>query len=84
MKCCNKNEKSEIEFNLDGLICYCFKHSKKDLFDAVNSGTEKEIMNDIKSKMKNPGCFCEKSNPSGKCCMVDVMAFVDHVKSQRN
>ncbi|OIQ20696.1 MAG: hypothetical protein BM556_01790 [Bacteriovorax sp. MedPE-SWde] len=84
MKCCKKNDKSVIDFNLDGLICYCFQHSKKDLYDAVKAGTEEAIINDIKSKMKDPGCFCEKSNPSGKCCMADTMAFVNHVKSQRD
>jgi hypothetical protein len=48
------------------LICYCFKKSKKELFDAAKSGEENLIVDDIKSKMKNPGCFCETANPSGK------------------
>ncbi|MCO4795433.1 MAG: hypothetical protein KC493_17060 [Bacteriovoracaceae bacterium] len=78
--CCSrnnddKNQKIDLD-NLDGLICYCFKKSKKELFEAVKNGEENLIVDDIKSKMKNPGCFCETANPSGKCCLSDVQAFV--------
>lgn len=82
--CCSKNDnksqKLDIE-NLDGLICYCFKKSKKELFDAVKNAEESLILDDIKSKMKNPGCFCETSNPSGKCCLADVQSFVKAVEA---
>lgn len=84
MSCCNKNKNNEcnIEFNLEGLICYCFKHSKQELYDAIQEGKENEILNDIKSKMKDPGCFCETANPSGKCCLADNMAFIKHYKNK--
>jgi len=84
MGCCDKNEKinNEVNSELDGLICYCFKHSKKSLFDAIKSGKEKDIVDDIKKKMKDPGCFCESSNPSGKCCMTDVIDFVKRIKNE--
>jgi NAD(P)H-nitrite reductase large subunit len=83
MSCCDKSkkEKVNIEFNKEGLICYCFKHSKQELFDAIQSGNEKDILDDIKSKMKDPGCFCETANPSGKCCLADNMAYIKHFKS---
>lgn len=80
MSCCDKNEKSNVLFNGDGLICYCFNRSKKELIEAIGAGREGDILNDIKSKMKDPGCFCEKSNPSGKCCLVDVNSFIKHFK----
>lgn len=78
MGCCDKNQKTSNEdYNdLDGLICYCFKHSKQSLFDAIQSNKEQEIVNDIKKKMKDPGCFCETANPSGKCCMADILGFI--------
>ncbi len=80
MKCCKQNEKSKVEFSLDGLICYCFSYSKNELFEAIKSGSENKIVDDIKSKMNNPGCFCEQSNPSGKCCLSDIMTFIHHYK----
>jgi len=84
--CCSpKNLKNEkpIDFeNLEGLICYCFKKSKQELFEAAKNRTEQLFIDDIKSKIKNPGCFCETANPSGKCCLNDVQAFVQATKSQ--
>lgn len=77
--CCSKNneEKQKIDLeNLDGLICYCFKKSKKELYENIKSGTQGLVLDEIKSKMKNPGCFCETANPSGKCCLADVQAFI--------
>ena len=79
MKCCNSNESTD--FNLDGLICYCFKHSKQELYDAIKNGTEELIIQDIKSKMDNPGCFCETANPNGKCCLLDVQLFIKQTKA---
>lgn len=77
--CCSKNndenEKVDLD-NLDGLICYCFKKSKKELFDAVKNNEEGLFVDDVKSKMKDPGCFCETANPSGKCCLSDIQAFI--------
>lgn len=78
MSCSNKKEDIKVEFNKEGLICYCFKHSKQELYNAIQEGREKEILDDIKSKMKNPGCFCETANPSGKCCLADNLAFIKH------
>jgi hypothetical protein len=82
--CTNENENGKkIKFDLDkldGLICYCFNHSKKELYNAVKSRKEDIIVTDIKEKMKDPGCFCETSNPTGKCCLKDVLAFIKAVK----
>ena len=85
-KCCDENKKAidaNVDFeNLEGLICFCFKHSKKELFESVKTGNEDQILNDIKAKMINPGCFCETSNPSGKCCLGEVLAFIEVVKNK--
>lgn len=84
-KCCSENENinpEKINFeNLEGLICYCFNHSKKELFESIKNQNEMEVVNDIKSKMKDPGCFCETANPSGKCCLADVMTFIKVAKN---
>jgi hypothetical protein len=84
MSCCDKKEKSvaEVEFNTKGLICYCFNHSKQELLNAIKLGEERYILEDVKSKMKDPGCFCERSNPSGKCCLADFNAFIKHFKTK--
>jgi NAD(P)H-nitrite reductase large subunit len=84
MSCCDKNKKleSNVEFNKEGLICYCFNYSKQELYNAIQQGRESEILDDIKSKMKDPGCFCETANPSGVCCLADNIAFIKHFKDE--
>ncbi len=78
--CCSNNREGKVQSvdlkNLDGLICYCFEKSKKELFNAVKNGEEALIIEDIKLKIKNPGCFCKTANPSGKCCLPDVQEFI--------
>ena len=79
--CCNKSKSTSVTLdNLDDNICYCFKVSKQTLFDAIQSGTEVDIINEIKVKMNDPGCFCETANPTGKCCLGDIEAFIKLVK----
>lgn len=83
MSCCDeKNESKITQLSLDGLICYCFKHSKKELFKAIQNNKQNEILDDIKAKMKDPGCFCETANPSGECCLGDVKKFIEMVESE--
>jgi len=82
MKCCENEKENKVDLNLDGLICYCFQHSKKELYDAIQAGKEQDIIDDIKAKMIDPGCFCETANPSGKCCLADVTGFIKGVKNE--
>ena len=85
MKCCESEKK--INFSIDnenheGLICYCFKYSKSELRKAVRCGNEQQFVNEVKAKMKNPGCFCETANPSGKCCLGDINGYIEFVKKE--
>lgn len=82
--CCSNKSfekfgKIELE-NLDGFICYCFKKSKKDLFDDILIGKEKYFVDEIKTNINKLGCFCETTNPSGKCCLVDIQGFIKCIK----
>ncbi len=85
--CCNNIHNNEHEpdvnesrINFKGLICYCFKYSKSELFNRIKKNQEEEIVSDIKLKMRELGCFCETANPTGKCCLNDVKAFIYTVK----
>tara|TARA_R110002073_G_scaffold149534_3_gene303254 strand:- start:9121 stop:10311 length:1191 start_codon:yes stop_codon:yes gene_type:complete len=53
-------------------LCYCFKHSVASIKkEIVTSGTS-IAPDDIRAKMKDPGCRCETENPSGSCCLGSV------------
>lgn len=64
------------------LLCYCFQVSKLDLSRAIAQASEGDIISEIKTKMKDPGCFCEKANPSGKCCLKDIYHFIQLKKEE--
>eukprot|EP00913_Durusdinium_trenchii_P005615 g5233.t1 len=56
----------------DRPLCYCFGHSVASIKDEFTSKGRCDALEDIRSRMKDPGCFCETSNPSGSCCLGSV------------
>ncbi|MBT4760272.1 MAG: hypothetical protein HOO06_01125 [Bdellovibrionaceae bacterium] len=57
-------------------VCYCFKYTEKMIQDSCRDYDNHKVLNEIKAKMKDPGCFCKTANPSGKCCLGDVKKVI--------
>ena len=53
-------------------LCYCFGHSVASIKDELRTNGKSDALEDIRTKMKDPGCHCETSNPSGSCCLGNV------------
>lgn len=53
-------------------LCYCFKHSVASIKEELRTKGRSDALDDIRAKMKDPGCHCETSNPSGSCCLGSV------------
>jgi len=53
-------------------LCYCFGHSVASIKDELRSTGQSVALEDIRAKMKDPGCRCEIENPSGSCCLGNV------------
>lgn len=64
---------------LDVNVCYCFDHTRQSILDEFTETGNTQVLSDIKEKMKTPGCFCEKSNPQGGCCLANVSAWVKEI-----
>ncbi len=53
-------------------LCYCFGHSVVSIKDEFLAKGRSDALEDIRQKMKDPGCRCETENPSGACCLGSV------------
>lgn len=80
MECCSNKKSSIKAIKIEGQLCYCFNYTEDQFRFAISSSSEQKLVEEIKSKMKDPGCFCETSNPSGKCCLKDIYSFIDSEK----
>lgn len=67
--------------DLNVFVCYCFKYTRESILNDIKTNGGTNALKDIKKKMKNPGCFCEKSNPQGNCCLGNVTAWIKQVKA---
>lgn len=61
-------------------LCYCFKWTEEKITNELIKTKKTEALEDIKVKMKNPGCACEVLNPSGRCCLSDTAKAIKKIK----
>ena len=69
---------------LDVNVCYCFGHTRQSVLDELKSTGKTNVLDDVKVKMKDPGCFCETSNPQGNCCLGNITAWIKEAKGLIN
>jgi hypothetical protein len=65
---------------LDVSTCYCFGYTRQIILDEIKIKGETTALEIIKEKMKDPGCFCEISNPQGSCCLANNISWIKEAK----
>lgn len=63
-------------------LCYCFGHSVASIKEELRTKGRAEALEDIRAKMKDPGCVCEVKNPSGSCCLGAVAKGIETAKAE--
>jgi copper chaperone CopZ len=63
-------------------LCYCFGHSVATIKRELQSKGRSDALQDIRKKMKDPGCHCETLNPSGSCCLGAVKKGIATAQSE--
>jgi copper chaperone CopZ len=66
----------------DRPLCYCFGHSVATIEQELRTKGRSDALEDIRRKMKTPGCACEVKNPSGSCCLGTVRKGIEAAKSE--
>ncbi|MBF0445101.1 MAG: hypothetical protein HQL68_05890 [Magnetococcales bacterium] len=57
-------------------LCYCYKVLKEDVLNDFEKTGTTQVVAKIKKSMKKHGCQCEKLNPRGGCCLMDIEAWL--------
>jgi copper chaperone CopZ len=65
-------------------LCYCFGHSVATITEELRTKGQSDALEDIRRKMKDPGCSCEVKNPSGSCCLGTVAKGIETAKAELN
>ena len=54
-------------------VCYCFGISRHNIWEEIEQTGKSTLAERIKAEVKAGNCACEVKNPSGKCCLGDVI-----------
>lgn len=65
-------------------VCYCFGHSYESIKAEIEQRGTSTVVDDIKAKMKSPGCACEVKNPQGSCCLGNVTQAIKKATAATN
>ncbi len=55
-------------------VCYCFNISKKMIADEIDHAGKSASGDRIRQEVSRDNCACEIKNPSGRCCLGEVLA----------
>jgi copper chaperone CopZ/NADH:ubiquinone oxidoreductase subunit 3 (subunit A) len=68
----------------DRPLCYCFGHSVATVKEEIRTKGRSDALEDVRQKMKDLGCACEATNPSGSCCLGTVSKGIETAKAELN
>jgi len=56
-------------------LCYCFDYTRDDVFRDIGAIGSTSLPDRIKTEVQAGFCACEVRNPSGSCCLGDIVPF---------
>jgi len=56
--------------------CYCFGFTREDIENEIAATGRSTVADRITAEVKSGNCACGVKNPSGKCCLGNVVAIV--------
>jgi len=65
------------ESDEEATVCYCLGISRRNIREEVEATGRCSAAEEIKAEIQAGHCACEANNPSGKCCLGDVIRTVN-------
>ncbi len=56
--------------------CYCFDHTREEIEEEYRELGESKIETSIRAKVAKGVCQCHLTNPTGRCCLPDILAII--------
>jgi hypothetical protein len=63
-------------------LCYCFGYTREHVRTDIERGGSTGIPERIKAEIQGGFCACEVKNPSGDCCLGNVMKAIQDVQNK--
>ena len=57
-------------------VCYCFGITRKDIGDEIWATGRSTVAKRVQAEVQAGNCACEVKNPSGKCCLGQIIMAV--------
>ena len=64
----------------DAVVCYCFLYRRSDIENEVRATGRTTVPDRIAAEVKAGNCACEVRNPTGRCCLGEVLAVVREIQ----
>ncbi|SRR5581483_1489792 len=63
-------------------LCYCFGYTRENVRSDIEEHGATEIPERIKAEVQGGFCACEVKNPSGDCCLGNVVKAIQEVRNK--
>lgn len=57
----------------DPIVCYCFSVTERMIREEIQQTGQSTVSSCIRAEVKAGNCRCEVENPSGRCCLGEVI-----------
>jgi hypothetical protein len=65
----------------EAAVCYCFGISRRQIREEVKATGRSSAADKIKAEIQAGRCACEVKNPSGKCCLGNIIQVVQETEA---
>jgi len=62
-------------------VCYCFGWTPEKIRVEIEATGKSTVIDQIETQVRAGNCYCEVTNPQGSCCLGNVSAVVNRLRT---